>query len=57
MVAHYIAQHFPEHLLRTNKLTADQSKIETQAKEAFEAALMAIDAGQGLGFPTLNPKP
>ena len=44
MVAHYIAKHFPEHLLRTNKLTADQTKIEPQAKEAFEVALMAIDA-------------
>ena len=44
MVAHYIAKHFPEHLLRTNKLTADQTQIEPQAKEAFEIALMAIDA-------------
>ena len=44
MVAHYIAKHFPEHLLRTNKLTADQTQIEPQAKEAFEVALMAIDA-------------
>ena len=44
MIAHYIAEHFAEHLIRTNKLTADQSKIEMQAKEAFEAALMAIDA-------------
>ena len=44
MIAHYIAEHFAEHLIKTNKLTADQSKIETQAKEAFEAALMAIDA-------------
>ena len=43
MVAHYIAKHFPQHLLRTNKLTADQTKIEPQAKEAFEIALMSID--------------
>jgi len=44
MVAHYVANHFPEHLLRTKKLTADQSKIEAQAKAAFEQALMSIDA-------------
>ena len=44
MVAHYMAEHFPEHLLRTNKLTADQTQIKPQAKEAFEVALMAIDA-------------
>ena len=44
MVAHYTAKHFPEHLLRANKLTTDQAKIEPQAKEAFEIALMSIDA-------------
>jgi serine/threonine protein phosphatase PrpC len=44
MVAHYMAKHFPDHLLATNKLTPDQSKVEAQAKDAFEAALMSIDA-------------
>lgn len=44
MVAHYVAKHFPQHLLQTKKLTTDQSMIEPQAKEAFEAALMTIDA-------------
>jgi len=44
MVAHYVAKHFPDHLFRTNKLTTDQSQVETQAKEAFEGALMSIDA-------------
>lgn len=44
MVAHYVAKHFPEHLLRANKLTTDQSQVEAQAKDAFEVALMSIDA-------------
>lgn len=44
MVAHYMAKHFPDHLLATKKLTSDQSQVESQAKEAFETALMSIDA-------------
>jgi len=44
MVAHYMAKHFPDHLLRPKILTADASKFETQAKAAFETSLMSIDA-------------
>ena len=35
MVAHYMAKHFPDHLLATNKLTPDQSKAEAQPRFAY----------------------
>ena len=42
-VAHYMKKHFLRHLLKANKLTTDQSRIQEQAKEAFETALISID--------------
>lgn len=44
MVAHYMAKHFPSHLLGAKKLTSDPSLVEPQAKAAFETSLMSIDA-------------
>mmetsp|Transcript_24699 Transcript_24699/g.40958 ORF Transcript_24699/g.40958 Transcript_24699/m.40958 type:complete len:339 (+) Transcript_24699:97-1113(+) len=46
LVAHYVAKNFPRHLEATNLMMCDSSKDDfmQKSKEAFEAALMSIDA-------------